>query len=710
MAIITSYPTVVPKTIDRLIISQAYDIDADEPIVGNPTGSVTVGSIVDLVNTGLIPGTGTVTSVGVSMPSAFTVSNSPITSAGVINITGSGTSVQYIDGTGALQDSELILNRNSTSSTSGYKVIPSDFDWSSDLSGLSNTILEIRHSFDLLTQNITLPAFSTIKYNGGVFSNGSITGTSSYIDCPLEQKFFETDCNVSLGFTNSVCSPVWFGAVADVNTSTGAGTDNTAAFNKAVYFFSKSSPPYLSGWGQGKVFIPKGVYLVNGTIGVPASGSNAIIGLIFEGAGQETTTIVTNTDSSVMFDLLININFKVRDISFTHFTSSASSSWTNILFDLDGLGGGRNFNMENVSTRNFGRVVKHTGLVNQDTFMARSCVFQDCYIFLESGNSQGVVNNISECTFVGAIFKAFSIAGFSKTTFRNINCVIDGTFLFLENIASKFGRGSSYHIENLKMEWTTANQTASTIPKLFSAIGEFILGRIEIVGGGITGGPTPHADAVLFSYASPVKVTFDMGSFEGKPLLQPITGLLPVRMGGIDFTNMDIVSPDTWIYDGSAVSGKVYPNIIFNSCTDNVKRVTDMVFNNNSKSQLLSDNSFNYNFGPNTASSSIGFDDVGLIDYSAPFYGQETLLESVDVLLYSKGGSLASEIKVFSDAAKTTLLGTVSTPATHSVSSNTLIIPFNLTPLILKEGVFIEVNKEAASSIRISFLAKFKTL
>jgi hypothetical protein len=43
------------------------------------------------------------TSVGVSMPTAFTVTNSPLTSNGTIAITGSGNSLQYIDGTGALQ-------------------------------------------------------------------------------------------------------------------------------------------------------------------------------------------------------------------------------------------------------------------------------------------------------------------------------------------------------------------------------------------------------------------------------------------------------------------------------------------------------------------------------------------------------------------------------------------------------------------------------
>ena len=42
------------------------------------------------------------TSVGVSMPSAFTVTNSPLTANGTIGITGAGTALQYINGLGQL--------------------------------------------------------------------------------------------------------------------------------------------------------------------------------------------------------------------------------------------------------------------------------------------------------------------------------------------------------------------------------------------------------------------------------------------------------------------------------------------------------------------------------------------------------------------------------------------------------------------------------
>lgn len=46
--------------------------------------------------------TGTVTSIGISVPSAFTVSNSPVTTSGVINISATGNPLQYITGAGAL--------------------------------------------------------------------------------------------------------------------------------------------------------------------------------------------------------------------------------------------------------------------------------------------------------------------------------------------------------------------------------------------------------------------------------------------------------------------------------------------------------------------------------------------------------------------------------------------------------------------------------
>jgi hypothetical protein len=46
---------------------------------------------------------GSVTSVGLTMPAAFSVIGSPVTTAGTLAVSGAGTSAEYVDGTGALQ-------------------------------------------------------------------------------------------------------------------------------------------------------------------------------------------------------------------------------------------------------------------------------------------------------------------------------------------------------------------------------------------------------------------------------------------------------------------------------------------------------------------------------------------------------------------------------------------------------------------------------
>ena len=54
---------------------------------------------------------GTLTSVGLTMPSGFSVTSSPLTGAGgTIAVTGAGASTQYIDGTGALQTFPTLLS------------------------------------------------------------------------------------------------------------------------------------------------------------------------------------------------------------------------------------------------------------------------------------------------------------------------------------------------------------------------------------------------------------------------------------------------------------------------------------------------------------------------------------------------------------------------------------------------------------------------
>lgn len=85
--------------------------------------------------------TGTVTSVGLSMPSAFSVANSPVTGAGTLTVTGAGTTAQYVRGDGSLASfPSLPLIFKTTVDSAGF-------------SSITNTVV--------YTQAITANTFTT---------------------------------------------------------------------------------------------------------------------------------------------------------------------------------------------------------------------------------------------------------------------------------------------------------------------------------------------------------------------------------------------------------------------------------------------------------------------------------------------------------------------------------------------------------------------
>ena len=109
-------------------LNKRYVTDAQQTIIGNTSGTNTgdnatnsqysglaaskqdtlvSGTNIKTINSTTLLGsgnitTGSVTSVGVSMPTAFTVTNSPIISSGTIAITGAGVVSQYVRGDGSL--------------------------------------------------------------------------------------------------------------------------------------------------------------------------------------------------------------------------------------------------------------------------------------------------------------------------------------------------------------------------------------------------------------------------------------------------------------------------------------------------------------------------------------------------------------------------------------------------------------------------------
>jgi predicted heme/steroid binding protein len=151
------------------------------------------------------------TSVGLSMPSAFSVSNSPLTSNGTIGVTGAGTNSQYIDGTGALR---------TFPSLTGYVTAVTA---SAPLSSSGGTTPNI----SLLRANTTTDGYlSAIDWN--TFNNkqpaGNYITTSRTLTINGTAYDLSADRSWSVGTVTSVAMTVPTGLTVAGSPITGAGT------------------------------------------------------------------------------------------------------------------------------------------------------------------------------------------------------------------------------------------------------------------------------------------------------------------------------------------------------------------------------------------------------------------------------------------------------------------------------------------------------
>jgi hypothetical protein len=112
------------ELIQPVLENQANDASAGTPVDGQLYYDTT-NNVVKYGEGGswvaLSTGGGSVTSVGLSMPSAFSVANSPITGSGTLTVTGAGTTAQYVRGDGSLATFPTIptVNNNTITLTMG---------------------------------------------------------------------------------------------------------------------------------------------------------------------------------------------------------------------------------------------------------------------------------------------------------------------------------------------------------------------------------------------------------------------------------------------------------------------------------------------------------------------------------------------------------------------------------------------------------------
>lgn len=121
---------------------------------------------------------GTVTSVGLSMPSAFTVTNSPVTSSGTLTVTGAGTTSQYVDGTGALQTFPTSDNYQYWTLTDGSTSTNITSTATATFQGTANEV-EVAESSGTITiglpDDVTITGELTVSGTGQSSFGGQVT-------------------------------------------------------------------------------------------------------------------------------------------------------------------------------------------------------------------------------------------------------------------------------------------------------------------------------------------------------------------------------------------------------------------------------------------------------------------------------------------------------------------------------------------------------
>jgi hypothetical protein len=118
---------------------------------------------------------GTVSSVGLSMPAAFSVTNSPITGAGVIDVSLTGLVTEYVDGTGALQTLPVYTGDNGLNNTT----TPTTIELGGTLN--KNTIIQATNGSSQYGLAVTGTANQTTAYPFLV-SNLGTGGVASFQD------------------------------------------------------------------------------------------------------------------------------------------------------------------------------------------------------------------------------------------------------------------------------------------------------------------------------------------------------------------------------------------------------------------------------------------------------------------------------------------------------------------------------------------------
>jgi len=384
------------------------------PATTSSLGGVIAGSGLNVAADGTLStaNNGTVTSVGLTMPAAFLVANSPVTGSGTLAVTGAGTTSQYVKGDGTLgtyalstltdasvttpSNGQLLQYNNSTSKwenwTPNFLSANQSVTWtgSGDVSGSASGTTSLSPTLTLATVNANVGTFNNVTVN----AKGLVTDASNVS--------YQTPLTFSTGLTNTsgtvtvnpsqnitTLSNLTTNGLVKTNGGTGAlsvanpGTDyqapvtlTTSGTSGAATFSSNTlnipnytyTLPAATTTTLGGVIVGSGLNVTGGTISTANNGTvTGVSGTspISVATGTTTPVISIATANSTTTGALLSADWN----TFNSKVSSVAAGSTKVT-----IGGTPTAPTIDVNTANFGTIALATGTSGSDVAVSGSPV------------------------------------------------------------------------------------------------------------------------------------------------------------------------------------------------------------------------------------------------------------------------------------------------------------------------------------------------
>ncbi len=447
---------------------------------------------------------------------------------------------------------------------------------------------------------------------------------------------------------------------------------------------------YSNAQGILKINLPKGVY----EISKPIVG-NGVYGLILEGDGISTTSILYKKDTGDVFSFTPYLNVTFKNMSIIHQPiSPVKSTWTNSLFKLNGFGGGRRFKTDHVLVVGFNKVFDFVsqGNANEDTTHCMDSQFMHCNTFIYSRSSQAVNNSFGRCSWYGDIKKVFDVSNYGHTHIYDSGVVIAGAFFSLASHPGFYGKTAQFLMTNVKFEWLKSDltNTNATTKIIETADDLTISAYFKLTNCGIAGGsPDPSINSFDIRGGDMI-LDVDGGEWvNAKIATKAVTAGSIKDLGWIKFKAC-AEAPSTAVNRIAGASGAVHRPVIFEDCTgtDNITLLGDSTAGNGAAVGCTTKNV--NNLTGNSGRLCLG----GVVStHSSSCYGQQVYVDKIQLFIKSSAGIVNGKARLYFDSAKTVLIKEI--PITAQAAPQVIIFTKNG---FTSDGIYVEVSQENVNS------------